>query len=71
MVNYHLEVLKLLTQYDCQRLNHIGNGIFRWHSPITNLVFNVDDPIRSINTANEILKRAGIGPIIKQRRAPP
>lgn len=69
MVNYHPQVVQLLTQYQCLRLEHIGNGIWKWYSPLTKMTFSVDNPIRSRKTAHAILERAGLPPIIKETRS--
>ena len=65
MVNYHDEVVALLAQNRCQRLDSLGDGIFKWHSSKTDVTFNVDLDIPSKIAANEILARAGIAKILK------
>jgi hypothetical protein len=68
MVDYHRELLSLLTQNDCQRLDHIGAGIYRWHSPKSGITFNVEPSYPSRKAANEVLRRAGIAPVIKEKK---
>lgn len=65
MPNYHPEVVKLLNQYGCQRLEEAGRGMFYWYSKRTGVKFIVDHVVPSKGGANEILRRAGIGPLIK------
>jgi hypothetical protein len=65
MKNYHNEVVSILQQYSCLRLDEIGDGIFKWYSQRNGVTFNVDPIIPSRIHANEILERAGIGPLIK------
>lgn len=67
MVNYHDEVVALLSQNHCQRLDGLGEGIHRWYSDRTGVMFNVDPVIPSLIAANEILGRAGIGNLIKPK----
>jgi hypothetical protein len=68
MPDYRHELELLLTQNGCQRLDHIGCGIWKWYSPKTNIPFQVEPFYPSLKAANEILVRAGIGPVIKAKR---
>jgi len=68
MVDYRPELEQLLVQNRCVRLDHIGEGIWKWHSPRTNIVFNVEPYYPSLTAANEVLQRAGIAPVIKPKR---
>jgi hypothetical protein len=71
MADYHDELVRLLAQSGCQRLDHIANGIYKWYSDKTRLVFNVEPSYPSLRAANEVLQRAGIGPILKSTREKP
>jgi hypothetical protein len=68
MPDYHDDVVTQLVQGDCQRLDHIGLGIYKWHSPTTNIVFSVDSYYSSLKAANEVLIRAGLAGVIKPKR---
>ena len=68
MPDYRHEVEILLTQNGCQRLDHIGSGIWKWYSPKTGIAFSVDPYFPSLKAANDVLERAGIGAIIKPKR---
>jgi hypothetical protein len=68
MPDYRPELETLLIQNACQRLDHIGGGIYKWYSGKTGIVFNVEPYYPSLVAANEVLKRAGIAPIIKPGR---
>jgi hypothetical protein len=65
MVDYHAPVMQLLAQANCQRLEHIGDGT------LTGLLFNVEASFPSLKAANEVLTRAGIGPVLRPTREKP
>jgi hypothetical protein len=68
MPDYRHDVENLLAQHQCTRLEHLGAGIWKWYSPKTNIPFSVDSYVPTQKMANEILKRAGIAPVIKPKR---
>jgi len=68
MPDYRHELEQILVANQCQRLEHIGAGIWKWYSPKTNIVFSVESYFPSLKAANEVLERAGVGPIIKPKR---
>jgi hypothetical protein len=68
MPDYRHTVENLLIQNQCSRLEHLGAGIWKWYSPKTNIAFSVESYIPTQKIATEILKRAGIGSIVKPER---
>jgi hypothetical protein len=68
MPDYRFELESLLVQNRCDRLDHIGAGIWKWYSPKTGVVFDVEPFYPSLKAANEVLQRAGIAPVIKAKR---
>ena len=60
MATYEKEVIKLLQNNGCT-FKRKGKGDHSvWYSPITNRIVSVDGKIKSRDTANAILKDAGI-----------
>lgn len=68
MPDYRIDLESVLIANGCQRLNHIGEGIYRWHSPKTNIIFSVQSFYPTLKGVDEVLKRAGIAPVIKPKR---
>jgi hypothetical protein len=68
MPDYRHELEALLCQNGCQRLDHIGSGIWKWHSPKTGITFQVEPFYPSLKAANEVAVRAGAGAVIKPKR---
>jgi len=68
MPDYRPELEQLLVQEGCYRLDHLGSGIWKWYSPKTNIPFVVDPIYPSLKAAHEVLRSAGIGPVIKPKR---
>ena len=42
MPDYHDQLVALLIQGQCQRLDHIGLGIYKWHRPKNGVLFQVE-----------------------------
>ena len=63
--NYHRQVVEQLVADKCLRMEPLPNGAFRWHSERTGITFMVEAEIRLSSVANEILRRAGLPPILK------
>jgi len=60
MANFTLELKKILCSAGCYFVRQ-GKGDHEiWYSPITNIHFVVDQKIKSRNTANAVLKQAGL-----------
>jgi len=60
MANFTLELKKILRSAGCYFVRQ-GKGDHEiWYSPITNIHFVVDQKIKSRNTANAVLKQAGL-----------
>jgi hypothetical protein len=60
MVDYAPALKKLLKEGGC-RFDRQGKGDHEiWYSPHTNRKFPVDSKIKSRNTANGVLKQAGL-----------
>jgi hypothetical protein len=68
MPDYHDQLVTLLIQGQCQRLDHIGLGIYKWHSPKNGVLFQVESYYSSLKAANEVLIRAGLAAVIKPKR---
>jgi len=68
MPDYRYELETQLCHNGCQRLDHIGGGIWKWYSPKTQILFQVEPFYPSLKAANEVLTRAGVGPILKTKR---
>jgi hypothetical protein len=68
MPDYHDQLVALLLQGQCQRLDHIGLGIYKWYSPKNGVRFQVEPYYPSIKAANEVLVRAGLAAVIKPTR---
>jgi hypothetical protein len=68
MPDYHDDVVSQLIQANCLRLDHIGLGIYKWHSPKSGVVFSVEPYYSSLKAANEVLIRAGLAGAIKPKR---
>lgn len=57
---YYRELLKILKAYNCEFVRQGKGSHELWRSPINNKAFPVAVTIKSKNTANAILKQAGV-----------
>ena len=60
MAEYEKKVRRILSQNGCMFARHGKGDHDIWYSPITNCHITVDTKIKSLHTANAILKQSGI-----------
>ena len=60
MADFTRAVKKILDDSGCYFIKHGKGDHDRWHSPVNNRNFTVDNAIKSKILANRILKQAGI-----------
>lgn len=60
MADYRRELLKRLKAHECEYLRPANGSHELWQSPINKARFVVQNDLRSRNSANSILKQAGI-----------
>ena len=60
MADYTRDVIKKLTDNNCEFVRH-GKGDHNiWHSPISKRYITVDNAINNRHLANKVMKQAGI-----------
>jgi hypothetical protein len=63
-MDYYSQVVRLLQEAGCQRIALLRSGVEGWESPRTGR-FTVDNPIRSLSSANNIRKNARLAPVLR------
>ncbi len=58
--DYAPAMTTMLRVYGCQRVHHLGDGIWLWYSPLLNRTFVVESFYPSLVAANAVLDIAGI-----------
>ena len=64
-MDYYHRVVRQLEEAGCKRIAIVRDGVEGWESPRTGERFLVDNPIRSLDNGNNILRNAGCAPVLK------
>jgi predicted RNA binding protein YcfA (HicA-like mRNA interferase family) len=60
VADYRQQVINVLLEHGCEFVRHANGSHDLWQSPISNKRFVVQLSLKSRNSANNILKQAGI-----------
>jgi hypothetical protein len=61
--DHHDAVVHQLSAAGCTRMEHVGDGAYRWYSPKSETLLIVEGQVFLRTQANAILQKAGLPPM--------